>query len=160
MTAILSPDGLYRYRLERDLGSLAGGRGAVAWIMLNPSTADATADDPTIRRCVGFASTWGFARLIVGNLYAWRSTKPKGLWTAADPVGPDNDHHLEQIARDAELVVCAWGAHGKSHRVAAARHAIERAGRQPHALAFTAAGQPRHPLYLRGSLKPQPWSPT
>ena len=159
MTAILSPCGRYRYRLERDLGALAGGLGACAFIMLNPSTADATTDDPTIRRCIGYARAWGFVRLIVGNAYAWRSTDPAGLWTAGPgPVGPDNDQHLEQIARDAELVVCAWGANIKPDRAAAARQAIERAGRQPHALAFTAAGQPRHPLYLRGDLRPQPWS--
>ena len=122
MTAILSPCGRYRYRLERDLGALTATRGAVAFIMLNPSTADATTDDPTIRRCIGYARAWGYARLIVGNAYAWRSTDPAGLWTAGPgPVGPDNDQHLEQIARDAEPVVCAWGANIKPDRAAAAR---------------------------------------
>lgn len=157
--AIFSTCDRYRYRLERDLGAIGATRGAVAFVMLNPSTADETANDPTVRRCIGFAARWGYTRLIVGNAYAWRSTDPDALWSAADPVGPDNDRHLEQIARDAELVVCAWGAHAKPHRVAAVRHAIERAGRQPHALAFTAAGQPRHPLYLRGDMQPQIWSP-
>jgi hypothetical protein len=159
VTAVFSHCGRYRYRLERDLGVIGATHGAVAFIMLNPSTADATADDPTIRRCIGYARAWGHARLLVGNAYAWRSTDPAGLWTAdPDPVGPDNDQHIEQIARDAELVVCAWGANIKPDRADAVRRAIERADRQPHALAFTAAGQPRHPLYLRGDLLAQPWN--
>lgn len=107
MTAIFSPCSRYRYRLERDLGAIGSHHDSVAFIMLNPSTADAERDDPTIRRCIGYARLWGYRRLIVGNAYAWRSTDPAGLWTAPDPVGPDNAFHLEQIARDAELVVCA-----------------------------------------------------
>ena len=99
MTAILSPCGRYRYRLERDLGAIGAMRGSVAFVMLNPSTADATTGDPTIRRCIGYARAWSYAKLIVGNAYAWRSTDPAGLWTADDPVGPENDQHLEQIAR-------------------------------------------------------------
>lgn len=160
MTAIFSRDGYYRYRLERTVGSSAFGHDpAVAFIMLNPSTADATLDDPTIRRCIGFARAWGYAKLIVGNAYAWRSTDPAGLWIAGPgPVGPDNDTHLEQIARDAELVVCAWGANIKPERAAAVRAVIERAGRTPHALKLTKAGIPGHPLYLRADLRAFPWS--
>lgn len=157
MTAIFSPCRLYRYRLERDLGAIGATRGAVAFVMLNPSTADATENDPTIRRCIGYARAWGFARLIVGNAYAWRSTDPAGLWTAPDPVGPDNTRHLEQIARDAELVVCAWGANCKPARADAARLAIVRGGRYPHALKLTKAGVPGHPLYLKADLVPLPW---
>lgn len=155
--AIFSTCDRYRYRLERDLGAIGATRGAVAFAMLNPSTADATVDDPTIRRCIGYARAWGFRRLIVGNAYAWRSTDPAGLWTSPDPVGPENDAHLSAIASDAELVVCAWGAHLKPDRQAAVVALIAAAGREPHALALTKAGVPGHPLYLRRDLTPFPW---
>lgn len=84
--ADISACGAYRYRLDR-LGALLG-RGAVNFVMLNPSTADAEQDDPTIRRCLGYAFRWGFARLIVTNLYALRSTDPRALWEHPDPIGP------------------------------------------------------------------------
>jgi hypothetical protein len=159
VTAILSPCRLYRYRLERELTPrLDTFMSAVAILMLNPSVAAETVDDPTVRRCMGFATAWGFRRLIVGNAYGLRSTDPRGLWASADPVGPDNDAHVEQIARDADLVVCAWGAHAKPGRVAAVLAAIGRAGRTPHALRLTAAGAPGHPLYLPGSLLPFEWA--
>lgn len=157
MTAILSPCGRYRYRLERDLGAIGSHHDSVAFIMLNPSTADAERDDPTIRRCIGYARLWGYRRLIVGNAYAWRSTDPAGLWTSPDPVGPDNTRHLEQIARDADLVVCAWGANIQPARSDAARLAVVRGGRTPHALKLTKAGIPGHPLYLRADLHAFPW---
>lgn len=160
MTAILSPCGRYRYRLERDLGAIGSHHDSVAFIMLNPSTADAERDDPTIRRCIGYARLWGYRRLIVGNAYAWRSTDPAGLWTAPDPVGPDNALHLEQIARDAELVVCAWGTNIRPGRVEGVLAPIRRAGRTPHALKLTGGGVPGHPLYLRRDLTPFPWSST
>ena len=160
MTAIFSPCQRYRYRLERAVAACPFGSAmTVAFVMLNPSTADATMDDPTIRRCIGYARSWCYAKLIVGNAYAWRSTDPAGLWTAADAVGPDNDRHLEQIARDAELVVCAWGTNIKPERAAAVRAVIERAERAPHALKLTKAGIPGHPLYLRGDLRPARWAP-
>lgn len=161
MTAIISPCGLYRYRLERDLGGVEADPNrhvAVAFVMLNPSTADAERDDPTIRRCIGYARRWGYGKLIVGNAYAWRSTDPAGLWTAPDPVGPDNDQHIKQIARDADLVVCAWGAHASADRARRVYELITSAGRQPRALTLTKAGAPGHPLRLRADLRPVPWT--
>lgn len=158
MTAIFSPCGRYRYRLERDLGAIGSHHDSVAFIMLNPSTADENVDDPTIRRCIGYARLWGYRRLLVGNAYAWRSTDPAALWTSPDPVGPENTAHLEAIARDAELVVCAWGANCKPERARVVGLAIARAGRQPHALKLTKGGIPGHPLYLRRDLTPFPWS--
>lgn len=155
MTAILSPCGRYRYRLERDL---AGGRGACAFIMLNPSTADATTDDSTIRRCIGYARTWGYAKLIVGNAYAWRSTDPDELWTTADPFGPANDDHLASIIADAELLVCGWGTDAKPEHGLRVRDLIVKAGKVPHALKLNKDGSPGHPLYLRRNLTPFPWS--
>lgn len=82
MSAVFSPCRRWRYRLERDVARLGSTRGAVAFVGLNPSVADETLDDPTIRRCKGFAADWGFRTLVMANAYAWRSTDPRGLWTA------------------------------------------------------------------------------
>lgn len=158
MSAVFSPCRRWRYRLERGLGSLGEDR-TIAFVMLNPSTADETKNDPTIRRCLGFAASLNFTDVLIGNAYAWRSTDPRALWAAADPVGPENDAHIEAIARDADLVVCAWGVHAKPDRVAAVLAVLARAGRQPHALRTTKSGAPSHPLYLPASLTPVPWSP-
>ena len=153
--ALLSPDGRYRYWLTRDWA-----RGPVAtFIMLNPSTADASVDDPTIRRCIGFARAWGMGGLKVVNLYALRSTDPKALWTADDPVGPDNDFHLRDAAGWANRLswplVAAWGANAKPDRIAVVRR-LDGMNRLT-ALGVTKDGQPRHPLYLRADATLQPW---
>lgn len=92
-SAVISEDGLYRYRLDRRWGY--GPR--VAWIMLNPSTADSEAEDATSRRVQAFSRRWGFSALTVVNLYAWRATDPTDLWTAQDPVGPENDRHIAEV---------------------------------------------------------------
>jgi len=153
-SAVISNDGLYRYRLDRRWASGP----TVAWVMLNPSTADADADDPTLRRISAFSRGWGFGRLIVANLYALRTTDPAQLWTATDPVGPDNGAHIAGAVSCHE-VVAAWGVNAKPGRVAEVLAVI---GRQPgagrvRALGTTKSGAPKHPLYLRGDLTPQPW---
>lgn len=151
MSAIFSPCGLYRYELRRAVGDVLYGstRQTIAWIMLNPSTADANINDPTIRRCIGFAGRWGFASLVVGNLFAFRSTDPKGIKTAEDPIGPENDAYLRKIVGEADLVVCAWGAHGSAvGRGSAVRRLIADAGKTPHHLGLSKDGHPKHPLYL------------
>lgn len=150
--AAISADGVYRYSLGR-VWSL-GGRIA-AFIMLNPSTADADLDDPTIRRCTGFAMREGCDGLIVVNLYAYRATKPEEMFSALDAgvdiVGPDNDVHIANaitLANSTEApIIAAWGAHGRPHRVYAVKSmpGMEKAA----ALAFTKAGAPGHPLYIK-----------
>lgn len=155
-SAVISDDGVYRYRLERRWSPGF----TVAWVLLNPSTADADTDDPTLRRIVGFSRRMGFGRAVVVNLYAYRATDPRALWRAADPVGPDNDRHLRD-ALAGHVVVVAWGANAKPERIARfmeIHRGAPGAGRL-HALAVTAAGQPRHPLHLRGDLTPQLWNP-
>lgn len=145
--AVLSPCGTYRYELRRTWAS-----GPVCgWIMCNPSTADAQADDPTIRRCVGFARSWGYAGIVVRNLYALRATDPRLLARHADPVGPDNDSSLMDAVAN-EITVCAWGGHGR--RGDPVRSALADAGAALHFLAVTRAGVPRHPLYLPAGLTP------
>lgn len=156
--AILSEDGLYRYGLTRAWHRAPA---LVTFVMLNPSTADAAEDDPTIGRCIGFARTWGFGGISVVNLYALRSTDPKGLWAAADPVGPENDRHLSVAAALASTseapVVAAWGANARPDRVSHVAALFKRLGTPLHALGTTKAGQPRHPLYLRADSPLTPW---
>lgn len=107
MGAVFSPDRIYRYRLTRD-GAMHGS--TVLFIMLNPSTADETQDDPTIRRCMAYAARWGHARLEVVNLFALRATNPMQLRLfRGDPVGPDNDRHIMEAVQDADIVIAAWG---------------------------------------------------
>lgn len=141
--AVLSPCGQYRYCLSR---SWLLGEGTVLFIMLNPSTADAETDDPTIRRCIGFARRWGYRQLLVGNLFAWRATNPRELRRVSDPVGPENDHHLVEMSVGADAVIAAWGAHGVYRN--RSQHVLGLL-RNPESLGLTKQGHPRHPLYLR-----------
>lgn len=146
-TAVVSPCGRYRYMLGRrwDDGD------AVMFLMLNPSTADADIDDPTIRRCMGFARSWGYAALTVGNLFALRATDPRELRKADDPIGPENDGWLLRMARDHRRVVAAWGNHGcYLGRSAAVREMIPGL----HRLRVSKEGEPCHPLYLPAHLIP------
>ena len=136
--ATFSADRRYRYRLWRRWD---GARPVVAFVMLNPSTADARRDDPTIRRCIGFAKSWGFGGMEVVNLFAYRTTDPGELRRVTDPVGADNDRHIRRAIARADLVVLAWGARTRSRRLLSLPHA--------RCLGLTRAGQPRHPLYLR-----------
>lgn len=157
MSAVFSECGAYRYALWRDLGML--GEGTVTFVMLNPSTADAEQDDPTIRRCVHYAERWGFGRLAVANLYAYRATNPKALYGVEDPVGPENDHWIQELASDAAEVIVAWGAQrgpipGRDGR---ALELIDAAGLIPQALELTDGGYPRHPLYVRGDVERFPY---
>lgn len=151
-SAAFSRCGTYRYELTRTWDEELP---TVTWIMLNPSTADAETDDPTIRRCIGFAKAWSRGGIIVRNLYALRATDPRDLLKHPDPIGPHNDEYLWG-SLDEEMTVCAWGAHGR--RGDEVLQALGDAGCLPHYLALTDAGEPRHPLYLPGRLKPQPFA--
>jgi hypothetical protein len=148
-SAVISSDEIYRYRLSRYWEFK---KPALTFVMLNPSTADGEEDDPTIRRCVGFAYRMGYGGLMVCNLYALRATRPETLWHAVDPVGPENDRHLElafRIAANATApVVAAWGAHAKRQRVLEVL-ALPGALAVLHCLGVTKEGMPRHPLYLK-----------
>lgn len=149
--AVISDCGRYRYRLTRDLSPNPR---TATFILLNPSTADATNDDPTIRRCLGFARRWGCGRLAVLNLFAFRATDPSEMKRADDPVGPDNQAWFERtLIDDLSIgpVVCGWGVHGEfmeQDRVVLGW--LQVLGVQPHALGTTKDGHPRHPLYLPG----------
>ena len=157
MTAVLSECGTYRYRLERAWSDDPRD----VWLMLNPSTADATLDDPTIRRCVGFSRRWGAGGIVVANLYALRATDPAELERHPDPVGPANDAHIADVVqhawRDGARIVCAWGA----HPFAASRALDVAEGLRdmlPVCLGTTRSGAPRHPLYVRADVVPVRWT--
>lgn len=149
-SALISDCGRYRYWLKRSWIPEPGMEGSrVLFVMLNPSTADAELDDPTIRRCIGFARSLGLSELMVANLYAFRATKPSDLWNTADPVGPENDRWLENLCQEADKIVCAWGANAQEDRVSAFLRRMQTAEIPLFCLGTTKAGAPRHPLYIK-----------
>lgn len=145
---LFSPCRTYRYTLWREW---IGGEGYAMFVGLNPSTADETQDDPTIRRCIAFAKAWGYSGLCMTNLFAYRATLPENMKAAADPVGPENDAHLMAMADSAGVIVAAWGVHG-AHQGRDA--AVLRLLPDLYCLALTKDGHPGHPLYLPKTLRP------
>lgn len=144
--ATFSPCRTWRYRLWRQWGS---GPTFVV-IGLNPSTADETQDDPTIRRCIGFARREGCGRLEMLNLFGYRSPYPDDLYGQDDPVGPDNDDTILTVAQTASVVVAAWGAEKIAReRAREVQLSLAAVGVPVLCLGRTAGGSPRHPLYLR-----------
>jgi hypothetical protein len=144
--ALLSDCGRYRYRLWRLWDSEAP---VMTWVMLNPSTADADVDDPTIRKCIGFAKAHQYGGIIVVNLFAWRATDPKELPKVADPIGPENDEHIRWAVTAPMLgtVVAGWGGEKfAAKRATAVTALIRMTGRTLHCFRQTKA--PWHPLYL------------
>ncbi|MGH2543551.1 MAG: DUF1643 domain-containing protein, partial [Ardenticatenaceae bacterium] len=150
--AIFSPCRRYRYALWR-VWDVA--RPLALFVCLNPSTADGQMDDPTVRRCVGFARTWGYGGVSVANLFAFRAIHPADLKVSPDPVGPDNDAWLTALAGRADIVVAAWGNHGTFMNRSRTVFALIS---NPQCLALTRQGQPAHPLYLKKTLIPAPLS--
>lgn len=155
-SAALSDCQKYRYALHRQWDDT---KRNVLFIMLNPSTADASHDDPTIRRCIGFAKSWGFGGLHVVNLYALRSTDPKELLKASDPVGPDNRKWWQGAASFCEIAVCAWGNApivGKLQKALWPEYKpLSWISLPLHYIELSDNGTPKHPLYLRGDVQPQ-----
>ncbi len=143
----------YRYQLTRYCDNTSLNR--VLFVMLNPSTADDEVDDPTIRRCIGFARRWGFMHLMVGNLFAVRSTDPRRLLTTPEPVGKENDRNLLEMAGLAHRIVYAWGNWGHHPKLRYRQHEVRNllwaerarvpAARTPMAIGTTKLGAPQHP---------------
>ncbi|HYE77963.1 MAG TPA: DUF1643 domain-containing protein [bacterium] len=151
-SAEVSECGRYRWWLRRSYQR--GGDGRVAcFVMLNPSTADGTEDDPTIRRCLGFVRAWGYSVLSVRNLFAYRATDPKELLTADNPTGGARGNVELLAAMSADLVVAAWGAGGNLFGRDKEVLGFLR-GKPLHCLGLTKGGHPRHPLYVRGDQQP------
>lgn len=154
--AEVSACGRYRYRLTRAWDS---GLPRSVWIMLNPSTADARADDPTIRRCMSFAELWGYGGIEVVNVFPWRATDPRELVAARDR-GEDivsrewRDIYIRRALRYGNVrAIAAWGA----HRLAAEEWPTLPGAENMLCLGVTKNGAPRHPLYLRADAKLETW---
>ena len=146
MTATISPCGHYRYFLQREFET---GQGAINFVMLNPSTADETHDDNTIRRCILFAKREGAKFLWVTNLYAYRATNPAELLIVRDPIGPLCEKHVTAAALHAVKVVCAWGSHAPVERQERVKGILRMCtADRLYCLGKTANGSPKHPLYL------------
>jgi hypothetical protein len=144
----------YRYRLWRTWDSSLQ---SMVCIGLNPSTADATNDDPTIRRVIGFAKFWGFGSLVMLNIFAYRATNPLVMLAAPEPVGPENDATILAEVSKASLILVAWGDSGKTKgkvRAGAVVKIIGDAGKQALCLGMTRSGSPRHPLYVPADYQP------
>lgn len=142
----------YRYMLRRTWDAT---RKSVLFIGLNPSTADAKLNDPTIRRCIGFARDWGYGSMLMGNLFAFRATEPRLLPTVDDPIGPRNNWWLSVLHKQVDLVVAAWGIHGTL--LARDLDVLSKLS-EVYCLGLTKAGHPKHPLYLPATVTPTRFS--
>lgn len=155
--AIISASGKYRYALWRRVSDSPV---QCMFLMLNPSTADANDDDPTVRRCVGYARDWGCGTLTVCNLFAWRSTDPDALIGMRSPVaiGPDNDTYIRTFAATVfpGPIICGWGAHkAATIRSREVRAMFAADGIPLYTLSLTDGGYPGHPLYLPKTATPK-----
>ncbi len=157
MTAILSPCKQYRYLLSRNNDSLFAKIEPVLFCCLNPSTADATKNDPTTARLRSFTNAWGSRGFSIVNLYAFRSKEPADLKTAADPVGPDNDGHLHAQLEKFGRVICGWGNGADPKRVERFCQIADNAGASLWCLDSNKNGSPKHPLYIKGDTTLKPW---
>ena len=162
-SAILSECRRYRYYLQR---SWHPTRGRLVFIMLNPSTADETTNDATIRVCMGRAAAMGLGGVDVVNLFALRSRDPEALYTyecmpVSEPGDPyKNDGIIERVARHASMVICAWGKHGEHlHRGRIVLQRLRELGVSTHALKVNLDGSPAHPLRIPYSRSPTPYCP-
>jgi hypothetical protein len=142
-SAIFDPSGCFRYLLVRQWNE---SKPSMCWVLMNPSTADAAKDDPTIRRCMAFARSWGYGRMEVVNLFAFRATSPREMMREMYPEGPANDAYIRAAAERAQRVVVGWGTHGgfrsRDREVLSLIGSVETLG-------VTKDGFPRHPLYVR-----------
>ncbi|MGY3438602.1 MULTISPECIES: DUF1643 domain-containing protein [unclassified Marinovum] len=153
--AVYSACDLYRYRLSRTWDA-DGTR--LAFVMLNPSTANEKVNDPTIARCEKRARLLGFGGLDVVNLFAFRATAPQDLRAAEAPIGPENDSFLMRACAGADMVLAAWGVHGTHRgRDVEARPLLSVDPAKLFTLGLTRHGLPRHPLYVSYARKPEPY---
>lgn len=155
-TAVYNRTGTHRYLLTRTLAPLSKAGTEAVFVMLNPSTATAFVNDPTIRRCMNFAALWGHARLIVVNIFAFRATDPTALADCHDPIGSFNDVFILDAVESASQVVCAWGAWGSLF--GRGQHVYDLVkSKNPMCLGVTAENEPRHPLYIAARTPPTPY---
>jgi hypothetical protein len=153
-TARYSPDSRYRYALTR----VWSPGPQVLFVMLNPSTATEVQNDPTVERCERRARTLGFGGFAVANIFAFRATDPRDMRAAPDPVGPENDRVIGELATGAQQIICAWGTHGAHLSRGPDVHALLRTTcKALFHLGLTQAGHPKHPLYISYERQPELW---
>ena len=152
--AVISDCEKYRYVLTRGYNMHY-----IPFVMLNPSTADAMEDDNTIRRCIGFASSWGYHGLIVLNLYAYRATDPKALKQIPreEAIGPENENYWEHYLKDQDKVVCGWGSNADKEIVEQFWTFCQNNDIKTYCLGITKANAPKHPLYLKADTQLVEW---
>jgi hypothetical protein len=152
--AVFSSCNTYRYRLWR----VWDDKPPAVFIMLNPSTADAFENDPTVERCERRARAMGYGGLRVANIFALRSTDPKALYKHPQPIGTENDQAILESIADAGIVICAWGSHGNyKNRGNEVIELIRSVNITPHYLAMNLDSTPKHPLYVSYNITPTPW---
>ena len=152
--AVYSPDQRYRYSLTR---TWAPGN-TVLFVMLNPSTATEVQNDPTVERCERRARHLGFGGFAVANIFAFRATDPKVMRAEPDPIGPENDRIIMEMAGQAQQVICAWGTHGAHlHRGQQVKALLEPVASGLFHLGLSQAGHPKHPLYIGYDTQPERW---
>jgi hypothetical protein len=147
--ATFSQCGQFRYRVWRrwtPFGSM------VLFIGLNPSTANESRDDPTLRRCREFSQSWGYSGFTIVNLFAYRATDPTILSKVEDPVGPRNDAWIEKCAKASDIIIAAWGNHGL---YAGRGKTVRKFIPEMYCLRMNRTGEPAHPLYLPKTLRPR-----
>lgn len=162
MSAIISPCGLYRYRLERECCPPFEGSKVFAYFGINPSTADATLDDATVRKWRGFTTRNGGHRFIVGNVFSYRSTDVRELAKVPFQQGPQHFAHLGKIIDDADVLVPCWGNSGKVPQALRSQIGfmlawLQRTGKPVMHFGLTASGDPKHPLMLGYDTPLVPW---
>jgi hypothetical protein len=148
-SADFSSDRKYRYSLTRIWDRK---KGHVLFVCLNPSTADESVDDPTIRRCIRFAESWGFGGMVMVNLFAFRATVPKEMMACKEPVGTANTFYWRVEHEAASITIVAWGVRGSYKGID--KEFMYYVGDEVSCLGTTKEGQPKHPLYLKKTLKP------
>lgn len=155
---VFSADRRYRYTLIHRWDELLNPDHGIAWICLNPSTADENQLDPTLRRIRDFSASWGYSFFVMLNLFAWRATIPGDMKRAPDPVGPDNDHWIAHWSERVDRVMVGWGEHGI--HLGRDQHVLSSLDlRKVFCLERNASSQPKHPLYVAKKTVPTVYSP-
>ena len=156
--AVFDQTKVFRYALYRIWDPT---KPLVNWLCLNPSTADASALDPTLKKCAKYAKRWGFGGMVITNVFALRSTDPRELKRVPfDPVGIKNDWFIGLVASFCDIIICAWGQHASFQgRAAAVKKILADPAIAPKLHYLKLTKEPWHPLYLRDDLDPVRWTP-
>ena len=153
--AVYSPDLRYRYGLTRTWAS----GNTVLFVMLNPSTATEVQNDATVERCERRARLLGFGGFAVANIFAFRATDPQVMRAEPDPIGPENDRSILELAESSQQIICAWGTHGVHlHRGEWVKAMLKPVSTGLFHLGLSQAGHPKHPLYISYDKQPERWN--